>query len=179
MITAKISRGKMTQTNREIAIKKAAADSSREYLDLTIPYWFSSMARRRQEDLQVSDYVRVRGLDKQFELIDIFPQFGSCRVREVGGETTCLLMPWAYVSPWRQTREKRTSALTQAIGNWLFGGNLVYRLSEPDRMLKQRKIHWDRQTCDVEGSDGTMISDVPWDELEFADGVEFHLPDDE
>ena len=120
-------------------------------------------------DLRIGDYVKVRGLDKKYEMIDIFPQFGSCRVRAVGGETTCLLMPWVHVSPWRQTREKRTSALTQAIGNWLFGGNLVYRLSEPDRMLKQRKIHWDRQTCDLEDEEGTVFCDVPWDELEFWD----------
>ena len=161
----------MTQTNRDT---RAAADSSRQYLDLTIPYWFSSMARRRQEDLQVSDYVRVRGLDKKYELIDIFPQFGSCRVRGVG-EIECLLMPWAYVSPWK---EKRTSALTQAVGNWLFRGSRVYRLSEPDRMLKQRKIHWDRQTCDVEDADGKVFYDVPWDHLEFADRVDYHLPDE-
>ena len=133
------------------------------------------MARRRQEDLQISDYVRVRGLDKQYELIDIFPQFGSCRVRGVG-EIQCLLLPWAYVSPWK---EKQAGALNQAIGNWLFGGNRVYRLSEPNRMLKQREIHWDRQTCDVEDEDGTVLYNVPWDELEFADDVEFHLPEDE
>lgn len=66
----------------------------------------------------------------------------------------------------------------QAIGDWLFGGNLVYRLSEPDRVLKQRKIHWDRQTCDVEDEDGNVLHDVPWDDLEFWDPVECHLPEE-
>jgi hypothetical protein len=84
-------------------------------------------------------------------------------------------MPWAYVTPWK---EKRTSALNQAVGNWLFGKNLVYRVSEPDRELKQRKIHWDRQTCDVEDEDGQVFYDVPWDDLEFVDGIECHLPDE-
>jgi hypothetical protein len=163
------------QTSKQIGIKRAAADSSREYLDLTIPYYFSSLARERQEDIQVSDYVRVRGLDKEYEIIDIFPRFGSCRVRAIG-EIECLLIPWAYVSPWEQ---RRTSALTQAVGNWLFGKNRVYRLSEPDRTLKQRKIHWDRQTCDVEDEDGQVFYEVPWDDLEFADDVESHLPGDE
>lgn len=67
----------------------------------------------------------------------------------------------------------------QAIGDWLFGGNLVYRLSEPDRVLKQRKIHWDQQTCDVEDEDGQVFYDVSWDDLEFVDDVDYHLLDDE
>jgi hypothetical protein len=162
------TKNQMTKTGRR---------ESAEFLDLTIPYHFSSLARKRQEDLLIGDYVTVRGLgkDKKFELVDIYPQFGSCRVRAVG-ETSCLLMPWAYLSPWK---ERRTSALTQALGNWLFGRNLVYRLSEPDRMLRQRKIHWDRQTCDVENADGKVLYDVPWDDLEFWDDVEFNLPDEE
>ncbi len=45
-------------------------------------------------------------------------------------------------------------------------------------MLKQRKIHWDRQTCDVEDEDGNVFYDVSWDDLEFWDDVEYHLPDE-
>jgi len=168
----------MNRINQETRSKRAAADSSGEYLDLTIPYWFSSMARRRQENIQVSDYVKVRGLDNKYELLDVFPRFGSCRVRVIG-ETTCLLIPWAYVSPWKEAQEGRTNTLTQAIGNWLFGRNRVYRLSEPDRMLKQTKIHWNRHTCDVQAQDGTVFLDIPWDDLEFWDPVDYHLPDDE
>lgn len=67
----------------------------------------------------------------------------------------------------------------QAIGDWLFGRNRVYLLSEPDRVLKQRKIHWDRQCVDVEDEDGRVFYDVPWDDLEFVDDVEYHFPDDE
>jgi hypothetical protein len=164
------------QTNREPRNRRADSDSPSEYLDLTIPYWFSTMARRRQENLLPGDYCTVRGLgkEKKFELVDVFPQFGSCRVRAVG-KIECLLIPWAYVSPWQ---EKRTSVLNQAIGDWLFGKNRVYRLSEPDRMLKQKQIHWDRQTCDVEDEDGRVFCDVSWDDLEFVDDVEFHLPDE-
>jgi hypothetical protein len=147
-------------------------------LDLAIPYWFSSAARLRQKNLLVGDYVTVRGLDKKFELEDVFPRFGSCRVREVG-ETESLLMPWGYVSPWKEAQAERTSTLTQAIGNWLFGGNRVYRISEPDRILKQRKIHWSRETCDVEDEAGRVFYDVSWDDLEFWDPVEYHFPDDE
>lgn len=142
--------------------------------ELTVPYWFSSAARLRQKNLLVGDYVAVRGLEKRYELVDIFPRFGSVRVRE-DGETESLLIPWVYVSPWK---ERRTSALTQAVGNWLFGRNRVFLLSEPDRALKQRQIHWERQTCDVEDEDGNVLHEVPWDDLEFWDDVEFHLPDE-
>lgn len=77
-----------------------------------------------------------------------------------------------------QGKERHASALNQGIGNWLFGKSPVYRLSEPDRMLKQKKIHWDREICDVEDEDGRVILDVPWNDLEFADDIEFHLPDE-
>ncbi|MGB6066118.1 MAG: hypothetical protein WBG50_15060 [Desulfomonilaceae bacterium] len=169
----------MTETNRETGIKRATADFSGQYLDLTVPYWFSSMARRRHENLQVGSYVTVQGLgeDQKFELVDVFPQFGSCRVRGIG-KTECLLMPWAYVSPWKKAQEG-TNALTQAIGDWLFGRNRVHRLSEPNRMLKTRKINWDRETSDVEDGAGRVFRDVSWDDLEFADDVEYRLPDDE
>lgn len=160
----------MTRRAKKMGRRESATTG--EFLDLTIPYYFSEMARRRQEDLQISDYVRVRGLDNKYELIDIFPRFGSVRVREVGG-IDGFLIPWVYVSPWQ---ENQTSALTRAVGNWLFGGNRVYRLSEPDRMLKQKKIHWDRQSCDVEDEDGRVFYDVSWDDLEFWEPVEFHLP---
>jgi len=169
----------MTQTNPEMGIKRAASASPERSLDLTIPYWFSSMARRRQENLLPGDYCTVRGLgkDKKFELVDVFPRFGSCRVRAVGvGETSCFLMPWVYVSPWK---ERQTSALTQAIGNWLFDGSQVYRLDEPDRKLKTTKIHWERESSDVEDEDGRVFHDVPWDDLDFWEPVDYHLPDDE
>ena len=168
----------MTQTHERTRTKEAASTSRGEYLDLTLPYYFSDLARDYDMDLRIGDYCTVRGLgeDKKFELVDIFAQFGSCRVRRVG-ETTCLLIPWAYVSPWTEPKGEKTSALTQAVGNWLFDGNRVYRLEEPDRMLKQRKIHWGKETCDVEDEDGTVFHDVSWDDLEFADDVDDHLPE--
>jgi hypothetical protein len=173
----------MTRTNREMGIKRAAADSARQYLDLALPYHFSSIARKRGENLQVGDLVRIKGLQKhrRFQLMDIYPQYGWVRVREVGGTEVDgieLGMPWHHLAPWKK-EIIRSEIVTLAIGDWLFGKNLVYRLSEPDRMLKQKQIHWDRQTCDVEDEDGKVFYDVSWDDLEFADDVEFHLPDDE
>lgn len=172
----------MTQTYAEMGIKRAAADSSREYLDLALPYNFSDVARRRGENLQAGDYVRIRGLQKhrKFQLVDIYPRYGWVRVREVGGtepDGIELGMPWHHVTPWKE-EIIRSNTVMRAVGDWLFGRNLVYRLSEPDRVLKQRKIHWDRQCVDVESEDGTVFYDVPWDDLEFVDDIEFHLPDE-
>jgi len=78
-------------------------------------------------------------------------------------------------------RQDTTSSQTalRAVLNWLFRGTRVYLLSEPSRILKQRQIHWNRQTVDLEDEAGTVFYDVPWDSVEFWDDVEFHLPGDE
>jgi hypothetical protein len=145
-------------------------------LDLSIPYYFSDTARKRQEDLLIGDYVRVRGLTGQkFELMEIFRQFGSVRVREVG-HVESMTFPWHVVTPWKETIKSQT--VMRAIGIWLFGRNRVYTLDQPDRVLKQKRINWDRETCDLEDADGTVLYNVSWDALEFADDVECHLPDD-
>ncbi len=171
------------QTNQEMGIKRAAADSSREYLDLALPYHFSNLARRTGKNLQAGDYVRIRGLQKtrKFQLMDIYPQYGWVRVREVGGTELGgveLGMPWHHLEPWKR-EIMRSNTMMQAVGDWLFGKNLVYRVSEPDRMLKTLKVNWDAQTSDVQAQDGTVFRDVPWDELEFVNPQNYHLPDDE
>lgn len=76
-----------------------------------------------------------------------------------------------------QEESIKSRTTTNAIGNWLFRGNRVYKMSEPDRMLQQRTIHWDRETSDVEDEDGVIYYNVPWDELEFWNPVEYHVPD--
>ena len=73
----------------------------------------------------------------------------------------------------------RSKSLTQAIGDWLFRGNRVYMLSAPNRMLTTKRINWDRETSDVEDEDGNVFYDVPWDDLEFWNPEDYHLPDDE
>jgi hypothetical protein len=67
--------------------------------------------------------------------------------------------------------------MMQAVGDWLFGKKLVYRVSEPDRMLRQRKIHWDRETSDLEDEHGRLYYNVSWDDIEFVDGLEHHCPE--
>jgi hypothetical protein len=78
-----------------------------------------------------------------------------------------------------KNKDARSKTEMQIIGDWLFRGTRVYLLSEPDRILKQKKIRWDRQTCDVEDETGRVLHDIPWDDLEFWDEVEFNLPDED
>ncbi len=63
----------------------------------------------------------------------------------------------------------------QAVGDWLFRGSRIYRVSEPDRMLKTLKVNWDSETSDVQAPDGTVFRDVSWDELEFWNPEDYHL----
>ena len=157
--------------------KSAERKSSEQFLELTIPYWFSSLARDNNENLQIGDYVRVTGLNSKFELMEIFRRFGSVRVRRIGASDE-MVFPWRYVTPWKK-EVISSETVMKAIGNSLFRGNRVYRLSEPDRPLKQKTIHWDRETCDVEDEDGGVFYGIPWDELEFVDDVDYHFPEDE
>ena len=157
-------------------MKMAENNTSRQSLDLTIPYWFSSLARDNDEDLQIGDYVRVLGLNSKFELMEIFRRFGSVRVRRIGASDE-MVFPWRYVTHWKDGIISSKTVM-KAIGNSLFRGNRVYRLSEPERALKQKTIHWDRETCDAEDEDGRVFYDVPWDDLEFWDPIDYHFPDD-
>ena len=63
------------------------------------PYWFTTLARQNQEDLQIGDYVRVDGMPHRYELTDIFWQYGAVEVRAVGSDEFQVL-PWKHVEPW-------------------------------------------------------------------------------
>src|SRR5271157_3332896 len=68
--------------------------------DQDTPYWFTSVARKKNQDLQVGDYVRLLGTNQKYELMDIYWD-GNVRVRAVGS-TESLGLPWRYVSPWKE-----------------------------------------------------------------------------
>lgn len=112
--------------------------------------------------------MRNLGVLSRKSIILVVHEVGST---ELGGVE--LGMPWHHVIS-RGKGIIGSETATQAIGDWLLGKNLVYGLSEPERMLRQREIHWDKQTCDVEDEDGTVFYNVSWDELEFAYDVQFH-----
>ena len=66
------------------------------------PYWFTSVARERGEDLQVGDYVEVDGIpDQKYELTDIFWEYGEVEVRAVGS-VEYLGIPWKHIRPWEE-----------------------------------------------------------------------------
>jgi hypothetical protein len=79
----------------------------------------------------------------------------------------------------RQKEVIRSDAAMQAIGSWLFRGSRVYRLSEPDRMLKTKRINRGRETTDVQDDAGRVFYDVSWDSLEFWNPEDYHLADDD
>jgi len=153
---------------------KAAA--TQESLDLNTPYYFPSAARLGKENLEIGDCVKITGLDRTYQLIDIFPEYGSVRVRPIGGRPgEGLLTSWHYVSPCKL----RSKALTRAIGNWLFRGSRVYLISEPRRMLRTVRVDWDKQTSDVQDSRGRIYKNVGWDRLEFWNPEDYRLADEE
>ncbi|MGO9570477.1 MAG: hypothetical protein ACLP5H_23345 [Desulfomonilaceae bacterium] len=150
---------------------------SERSLDLTIPFYFSSLARQRQEDLQVGDYVCVSGLEGKYELMDIMWKYGSVRIRRIG-HSESMTMPWIYVKPLRNG-VVRSKTVMKAVGNWLFRGSRVYLSSEPDRILRTVKIDWGAGTSDVEDEDGRVFHDISWNDLEFWNPEDYHLPGDE
>ena len=52
-----------------------------QYVEMTIPFWFSSVARAVGLNLRVGDFVRLSGLDDKFELVGIYRRKNSVRVR--------------------------------------------------------------------------------------------------
>jgi len=77
-----------------------------------------------------------------------------------------------------QGKSIRSKPLMQAVGDWLFRGSRVYRLSEPDRMLKTVKVNWEAETTDVQDDYGQIFYDIPWDDLEFWNPEDYHLAEE-
>jgi len=67
--------------------------------DQDTPYWFTSAAREKDQDLRVGDYVGLLGSDQKYELMEIFWN-GNVRVRAIGSVES-LGLPWKYVRPWK------------------------------------------------------------------------------
>jgi len=148
--------------------------------ELKVPYWLSAKARRRQEHIEIGDYVMVSGLpDRKFQLTDIMWKYGSVRVREIGRtDSMSMSMPWRFIRPWEK-EVIRSKTVMMAVGNFLFLGNRVYRLNDPDTVLTVKRIHWDNESSDLQDERGRIYYRVPWDEIEFLHPEDYHLPDDE
>jgi len=66
------------------------------------PYWFTADARKKGEGLDIGDYVQVIGMPtEQYEITDIFWQYGDVEIREVGS-SEYLGMSWDHVEPWKE-----------------------------------------------------------------------------
>jgi len=166
----------LATTNHKRKIERGAT-TSQQSPKLTIPYYFSDIARRRQENIEIGDFVRVQGLEKKYRLINLYPQFGSVRVRAVG-DIEAYVFPWTGIKPWEGKDETSKTAFRAVLG-WLFSGTEVYLLSEPDRVLKTLRINWDEQTTDLQDEAGNVFYGVPWTDLEFLRPQDYHIPEDD
>src|SRR5208337_2139239 len=101
-----------------------------------------------------------QGLEKKYRLINLYPQFGSVRVRAVG-DIEAYVFPWTGIKPW-EGKDETSKIAMRAIYNWLFRGTHVYRLSDPDRKLTTVKVNWDAQTTDLRDEDGNVFYGIPW-----------------
>jgi hypothetical protein len=72
-----------------------------QYVEMTIPFYFSPSARAVGLNLKVGDFVRLPGLDDKFELVGIYQRSNSVRVRAVG-QIDQLYIPWWHVRPWQE-----------------------------------------------------------------------------
>jgi len=66
-------------------------------------------------------------------------------------------------------------SITQALGDALFRDIRVFLLSEPETPLRVKRINWNRQSSDLQDSQGRIYRDVSWDDIEFADGEEYRV----
>jgi hypothetical protein len=76
-----------------------------EYVEMTIPYYFSSLARAIGLNLKIGDLVRLPGMNDKYELIAIIRRRNSVRVRAIG-RTDQLYLPWWHVRPWKEEYSK-------------------------------------------------------------------------
>jgi hypothetical protein len=72
-----------------------------QFVELAVPFHFSSAARAIGQDLRVGDFVRLSGLEDKCELVGIFRRRNSVRVRALG-LTDQLYLPWWDVRPWEE-----------------------------------------------------------------------------
>jgi hypothetical protein len=82
-------------------------EPKKRFLELTIPFHFSTAARASRRNLEVGDFVRLRGLDGEddkYELVSIHRRRNSVRVKRIGS-TDQLYLPWWHVKPWNEVQK--------------------------------------------------------------------------
>ncbi|MGO9570405.1 MAG: hypothetical protein ACLP5H_22970 [Desulfomonilaceae bacterium] len=76
-----------------------------QFIEMTIPFWFSSVARAVGLSLKIGDFVSLSGLKDKFELVGIYRRRNSVRVRRIG-QIDQLYIPWWHVEPWEEEAPK-------------------------------------------------------------------------
>ena len=75
--------------------------AEKQFVEMAVPFYFSSAARAIGQDLKIGGFVRLPGLDHKYELISIHRRRNSVRVRAIGF-TDQLYLPWWDVHPWEE-----------------------------------------------------------------------------
>jgi hypothetical protein len=145
--------------------RERASGTRKQYGELTVPYYFSSLASSRGEEIKVGNLVSLIGLSKPYRLTEVFGQFGLCRVHELDGPEG-MVLPWRFIRPWRRKPSSGSKTLTQSLGDALYTGSFVYRVDAPEEKLRVKSINWNRESSWVEDVDGNLY-ELPWDEIEF------------
>jgi len=84
---------------------RAENNAKGQFVEMTVPFWFNSVARIIGQNLKIGDFVRLSGLDHKYELVGIFRRRNSVRVRAIG-RTDQLYLPWWHVRPWQEESPK-------------------------------------------------------------------------
>ena len=147
--------------------RNRAMDDKGRLQELTIPYCFTGLPSRRKISIKVGDVVGISGLSKSYRLIEIFPEYRSVRVQELDERRgTFMYLPWKFLKPRPRKPMMRSKSLTQALGDALYRGSLVYHVGQPDRVLRVRRINWNEESSWVEDDDGKLFK-LDWDDTEF------------
>lgn len=84
---------------QEMTAEENEIDAQEQFVEMAVPFHFSSAARAIGQNLKIGDFVQFPGLNHKYELVSIHRRRNSVRVRAIG-RTDQLYLPWWHVRPW-------------------------------------------------------------------------------
>jgi hypothetical protein len=89
------------EEEQEMRAEENEIGAKAQFVEMAVPFYFSSVARSIGNHLRVGDFVRLSGLSDKYELVGIFRRRNSVRVRAIGRNDQ-LYLPWWHVRPWEE-----------------------------------------------------------------------------
>lgn len=93
------------QEEQAMRARDEGTSAKEQYVEMTVPFYFSPSARAVGLNLRVGDFVRLSGLNDKYELVGIYRRRNSVRVRAVG-QIDQIYIPWWHVRPWQEESSK-------------------------------------------------------------------------